>query len=107
LTATKDGKTNAKMALLSLQNEQVQVKASIENVLEWHHEHDPETIQMDDLFISRVHVAQEWSEVGHAVSIVCFYFIHEIYLRVDSNAFIFQLHDPIPLEGEKGSIRNN
>jgi hypothetical protein len=67
LTATKDGKINAKMALLSYQNEQVRVKASVENVLEWHHEHDPETIQCDDGFTSRVAVAQEWSEIGQAV----------------------------------------
>jgi hypothetical protein len=57
--------------LLSYQNEQVRVKASVENVLEWHHEHDPETIQCDDGFTSRVAVAQEWSEVGQAVRSTC------------------------------------
>lgn len=67
LTATQDGRTTAKMAILSSHNEKVQVKASVENVLEWHHEHDPETLQCDDGYTSRVSVAQEWSEVGQAV----------------------------------------
>lgn len=69
LTAPKDEeKQKSKMALLSCQNETLRVKASIENILEWHHEHDPETVQCDDGCKSRVSFAQDWLEVSHAVS---------------------------------------
>ncbi|CAJ1953735.1 unnamed protein product [Cylindrotheca closterium] len=75
LTALKEeGKKKSNITLLSYQNESLSVKASIENMLEWHHEHDPETIQSDDECKSRVAVARGWLEVSHA------------------------LHDPIPIE---------
>eukprot|EP00980_Cylindrotheca_fusiformis_P009154 scaffold1992_cov113-Cylindrotheca_fusiformis.AAC.19 len=68
LTATEDGRTNAKMVLLSSKNGNVRVKATVENILEWHHEHDPDTIRCDDGYTSRMGTVQEWSEVGKAVS---------------------------------------
>mmetsp|Transcript_32515 Transcript_32515/g.78926 ORF Transcript_32515/g.78926 Transcript_32515/m.78926 type:complete len:118 (-) Transcript_32515:129-482(-) len=75
LTALKEKeKKKSNIALLSCQNDTLGVKASIEDILEWHHEHDPETIQCDDGCKSRVSVAQEWLEVSHA------------------------LHDPIPID---------
>ena len=64
------GKTCANLALLSQQtsNGHVRIKASVENVLEWNHEHDVETIRCKDVSESRIHIAKEWSELSEAVS---------------------------------------
>jgi hypothetical protein len=67
LLATRKSGT-VKAALLSVKNDQVQVKAEIDNILEWHHEHHPETMQMEEASGGRVDLAQAWSEVAVAVS---------------------------------------
>lgn len=74
---TAQGKTSANLALLShtsSNGQKIAVKASIDNILEWHHEHDVGAIRIQDQSSSRVHVAKEWSELAEA------------------------LHDPIPVE---------
>ena len=68
LVALKDeSNKKSNTVLLSCQNETLSVKASIDIILEWQHEHDPEAIQCDGSK-ARVSVAQEWLEVSHAVS---------------------------------------
>lgn len=57
-------------ALLSVQNQQLQIKAEIDDILEWHHEHNPETLFLrnsDGTATSRVEVAQDWCEVALAL----------------------------------------
>lgn len=59
--------THTSGALLSMQNQQLKVKAEIQNILEWQHEHNPETLFLETTN-SRVQTANEWSEVALAVS---------------------------------------
>ena len=104
LTALKEEEKNkSNIALLSCQSESLSVKASIESILEWHHEHDPETIQSDDGCKSRVSVAQGWLEVSHAVSrrssqSFCTIIISPSEYSNTNFYFRHQLHDPIPIE---------
>jgi len=75
--ATDDGNSSKGYHpyLLSLEENQIQVKASISNIMEWHHDHGIESVkhkENDDS--SRVHVAKEWMEISNA------------------------LHEPLPLE---------
>lgn len=53
-------------ALLSVQNQHLQIKADIDHILEWHHEYNPETLFLETN-TSRVEVAKEWSEVAFAL----------------------------------------
>jgi hypothetical protein len=48
----------------------------MDNLLEWHHEHHPETLQFET---GRVRMAQEWSEVADAVSDVSFLSTNDIF----------------------------
>jgi hypothetical protein len=63
------GEIAVPLALLSVEeNRQVRVKESIDNVLEWHHEHSVEALRFRDA-PSRLQVAKEWSQVARSVSI--------------------------------------
>ena len=56
-------------ALLSVQNNHVQIKADIDRVLEWKHEHNAQSLFVEDGdHSSRVQVARDWAEVSLAVS---------------------------------------
>ena len=57
-----------KGSLLSIESDRVQVKAEIDHILEWKHEHHPETLQFEG-GAGRVNQAQEWLEVAQAVSL--------------------------------------
>jgi hypothetical protein len=63
-------------ALISVQNQQLQVKAEIDQILEWQHEHNPETLFLrnngDGTATNRVQVAQDWCDVALAVR-TCYY----------------------------------
>lgn len=77
LNDDKDEQRYLSAALLSVQGTQLQIKAEIDHILEWQHEHNPETLFLDwadeqtMINKSRVLVAQEWSEVALAVSHFC------------------------------------
>jgi hypothetical protein len=64
--AVKNEAANVKAALLSMDNDQVQVKADVETILEWRHEHHPDTMRYE-ADSGRVRLAQEWSEVAQAL----------------------------------------
>ncbi|KAG7370012.1 ribonuclease HII [Nitzschia inconspicua] len=64
--------TNAQPVLLHVDHDEIKVKAKIDTILEWHHEHNPTTLQYDDQ-PSRWQRAQAWVELSTA------------------------LHDPLPL----------
>ena len=56
--------------LFSLQDDQIQVKADIDQIYEWHHEHNPESLHLEQTGgggSSRLQMAREWSEVALAV----------------------------------------
>ena len=59
----------AKPYLLSLEENRVQVKAPISNIVEWHHDHNIKSIKYQDID-SRVQLAKEWSAVAKAVSVL-------------------------------------
>jgi hypothetical protein len=60
---------DAKPYLLSLEaNREIHVKASIDNILEWHHEYSSDKLKYRDA-PSRLQLAKEWSQVARAVSI--------------------------------------
>lgn len=65
-----------KAHLLSLEGDQIILKASINNLVEWHHEHNPETIKLFHTENSRLQTANDWCEIANA------------------------LHEPLPLELE-------
>jgi hypothetical protein len=55
--------------LLSLKaNREVHVKASIDNILEWHHEYSSDKLKYRDA-PSRLQQAMEWSQVARSVSV--------------------------------------
>ncbi|OEU18863.1 hypothetical protein FRACYDRAFT_237145 [Fragilariopsis cylindrus CCMP1102] len=65
----------AKPHLLSIEENKIFSKASISNVVEWHHEHNPQTIKLfHQEENSRVQLANDWHEIAKA------------------------LHDPLPIE---------
>jgi hypothetical protein len=67
--AKSDENTFLSAALISVQNNQLQIKAEIDRFLEWQHEHNPEVLFFDNVaHTSRVKVAKDWSEVAFAVS---------------------------------------
>ena len=56
-------------ALISVQNNQLQIKAEIDRVLEWQHEHNPESLFIENgRHTSRVKIASDWLDVATAVS---------------------------------------
>lgn len=60
---------DAKPFLLSLEaNREVHVKASIDNILEWHHEYSSDRLKYRDV-PSRLQQAMEWCQVARSVSI--------------------------------------
>jgi len=78
-TQKKDGPDDnnvvvGKPHLLSLEEDQIILKAPISNILEWHHEHNPQTIKLFHAENSRLQLANDWSEIAQA------------------------LHDPLPFE---------
>ncbi|VEU33886.1 unnamed protein product [Pseudo-nitzschia multistriata] len=60
--------------LLSLEDNQIEVKASISNMMEWQHEHNLKSIMYKENDSSRLQVAKDWMELSDA------------------------LHEPLPLE---------
>lgn len=64
----KVGEGQFSAALLSVQNQHLQIKAEIDHILEWQHEHNPETLFLETN-TSRVDVAKDWSDVAFAVSV--------------------------------------
>ena len=92
-------------ALISVQNNQLQIKAEIDRILEWQHEHNPEALFLENGEHSRrVKIAKDWSEVATAVRFfnwtccekagICWtviswltLFVHSLATRTDS-AFI-------------------
>jgi hypothetical protein len=63
----KDSHKNLQGALLSIQKDQLQVKASFSNMLEWHHEHHPDALKYVNDSNNRMTLAQEWSEMANVV----------------------------------------
>lgn len=57
-----------KAALISTRQDQFQIKAEMDQILEWKHEHHAETLKLESSENSRVHTAQEWLQVADAVS---------------------------------------
>jgi hypothetical protein len=58
-------------ALISVQNNQLQIKAEIDRIIEWKHEHNPDALFIENgEHASRVQVAKDWSQVALAVSLV-------------------------------------
>jgi hypothetical protein len=56
--------------LLSIENDELQVKSNFDKILEWQHQHHPGCLTYDaDNATSRVRLAQEWFEVALAVSV--------------------------------------
>jgi hypothetical protein len=72
LLAKQEGNpvTAALLAVDSNNSGQLQVKAEISNLIEWHHAHLPETLQFEE-GSGRIRHAQEWSEVADIVSFDC------------------------------------
>jgi len=60
--------------LLSLEDNQIQVKVSISNFAEWHHEYSIKSMKYNEKESSRVQTANEWIEISKS------------------------LHDPLPIE---------
>ena len=62
------------------------IQASISNVVEWHHEHNPQTIKLfHQEENSRVQLANDWHEIAKAVSILSYcIFIYSSILYFDS-----------------------
>jgi hypothetical protein len=52
--------------LLHVHHDQLNIKANIDNTLEWHHEHNPAALQYADQ-PSRWQRAQAWNELANAV----------------------------------------
>jgi len=65
LLATTREDTKNPCVLLSIQHNQVHVKAEMDRLVEWQHEHNPQTVQLESS--SRLCVANEWLEVADAV----------------------------------------
>jgi len=62
--------------LISLEEDQIILKAPINNILEWHHEHNPQTIKLFHTENSRLTRANDWIQIAKA------------------------LHDPLPFEDD-------
>lgn len=60
--------------LLSLEKNQIQVKVSISNFIEWHHEHSIKSLKYKEKELKRLQSAKEWIEISKS------------------------LHDPLPIE---------
>jgi hypothetical protein len=58
---------SGKTYLLSMKENKLYVKASIDNVLEWQHEHNPSVLKYQDER-TRFQIAQEWCAIASAVS---------------------------------------
>ena len=74
LLATQEEKTDDNSTwnhphLLSLEENRIQVKASISNVMEWHHDYNIQSIKYKENHSSRVQEGKEWIEIAEAVSI--------------------------------------
>jgi hypothetical protein len=55
--------------LLSLEENQIQVKVSISNFVEWHHEHSIKSLKYKEKESSRIQAANEWIEISKSVSV--------------------------------------
>jgi hypothetical protein len=88
LLSTKNDKVKA--ALISTQNDQLQVKAEMDNILEWHHEHHLETLRFET-GAGRVRMAQEWLEVADAVSDVSFLTTNDLFKESSSDSLLAAL----------------
>ena len=53
--------------LLSLDNDQIQVKVPITNFVEWHHEHKIKSMKYKHQELDRVQIAKEWIEISKSV----------------------------------------
>lgn len=66
--SSQQREADAKPFLLSLEElGTIHYKASIESIVEWHHEHSPETLKFRDA-PSRHQLAKEWIQVARSVS---------------------------------------
>jgi len=69
--------------LLSLKEDQIQVKESIHNIVEWHHEHNIQSLKFKDKQSSRVKAAKEWIEISKSVSVATYAFYGTVTLTVN------------------------
>ena len=83
---TDDNSTGNHPHLLSLEENRIQVKASISNVMEWHHDYNIQSIKYQENH-SRVQAAKEWSEIAKAVSIAINMFLTAFYYKNECNRF--------------------
>jgi len=73
-TDTDEVRNENHALLLSLGDNQIQVKVSISNFVEWHHEHSIKSLKYKEKESSRIQAANEWIEISNS------------------------LHDPLPIE---------
>lgn len=69
--------------LLSLEENQIQVKEAISNVVEWHHEHSIRSLKYKDKESSRLQAAKEWIEVSRSVRVTVFVFCGAIVFAAE------------------------
>jgi len=73
-----DEEDPGKAFLLSVDGKQLQIKASIDNVMEWQHEHNPKTLKYQENR-TRFQMGQEWCQVAKAVrKIKTFIVVHRL-----------------------------
>lgn len=101
-------KASVSAALLSVGNNRVQEKARIDTILDWRHEHNPDSLILNNGGNSnRVQSAREWCDVADAVRV--FLVLESLPFSSSacarSHLFVLvcaptnsQLHDPIPIE---------